>query len=177
MARRRDQRGFTLVELLVACAMLGLALAAVTIVVERGIRQSFIGTHKSEVQQNARAALERMAREIRETTVPLTAATATSITFTHPDDGAITYTIDGNNNLTRNNTTVIGGLRNLLLQPQLSLFVYRDVDDSVLASPVATPANVYRVNITVQTGDDTGLATGLAEARAELTTSVRLRNL
>ena len=174
MASPRDQRGFTLAELLVACAMLGLALAAATIVLERGVRQSYIGTHKSEVQQNARAALERMAREIRETTAPLTAATATSITFTHPDDGAITYTIDENNNLTRNNTPVIGGLRNLLLQPQLSLFVYRDVND---ASPVATPAEVFRVIITVQTGDDTGLATGLAEARAELTTSVRLRNL
>jgi type II secretory pathway pseudopilin PulG len=177
MARLRDTRGFTVVELLVMCAILGLALAAVTTVIERGMRQAYIGTHKTEVQSNARVALELMAREIRETTVPLTAATATSITFTHPDAGAVTYTIDANNNLTRNNAAVIGGLRNLLFQPQLSLFVYLDVNDNVLASPVGTPANVYRVTVTIQTGDDTGVATGLADARTELTTSVRLRNL
>src|SRR5437016_957495 len=110
MARWRDAQGFTVVELLVMCAILGLALAAVTTVIERGMRQVYIGTHKTEVQQNARVALELMAREIRETTVPLAAATATSITFTHPDAGAVTYAIDANNNLTRNNIPVIGGL-------------------------------------------------------------------
>ena len=178
MARLRDTRGFTVVELLVMCAILGLALAAVTTVIERGMRQAYIGTHKTEVQSNARVALELMAREIRETTVPLAAATATSITFTHPTDGPITYKIDdATNNLTRNDVPVIGGLRNLLLQPQLSLFVYLDVNDTVLGSPVGTPANVYRVTVTIQTSDDTGFATGLAEARTELTTSVRLRNL
>lgn len=177
MVSWRDARGFTVTELLVMCAILGLALAAVTTVIERGMRQAYIGTHKTEVQQNARVALELMAREIRETTVPLAAATATSITFTHPADGAITYRIDANNNLTRNDVPVIGGLRNSLLQPQLSLFVYRDVNDTILGAPVGTPANVYRVTVTIQTGDDTGLATGLADARTELTTSVRLRNL
>jgi prepilin-type N-terminal cleavage/methylation domain-containing protein len=154
----RDERGFTLAELIVAFAMLGLALAAVTIVVERGIRQASIGTYKTEVQQNARVALERMAREIRESTAALTAATATSLTFTHPDDGVITYTLAEDNALKRNDVPVIGGLRNLVTQPQLPLFVYRNVNDNILASPVGTPAN-------------------LAEARAELTTSVRLRNL
>ena len=177
MARWRDARGFTMIELLVMCAILGLALAAVTAVVARGMRQVYIGTHKTEVQQNARVALELMAREIRETTAPLTAATATSITFTHPDAGVVTYTIDANNNLTRSNVPIIGGLRNLLLQPQLSLFVYSDVNDNVLGSPVGTPANVYRVTVTIQTSDDSGVAAGLVDARTELTTSVRLRNL
>jgi hypothetical protein len=57
------------------------------------------------------------------------------------------------------------------------LFVYRDANDVALAAPVGTPTDVYRVTITIQTGDDTGVAAGLAEARTELTTSVRLRNL
>jgi type II secretory pathway pseudopilin PulG len=177
MAFWRDTRGFTLAQLLVACAMLGLALAAVGTVVEHGLRRAYIGTHKTEVQQNARVALELMAREIRETTAPLTAAAAASITFTHPDAGVVTYAIDANNNLTRNNVAIIGSLQNLLLQPQLSLFVYRDANDVALAAPVGTPTDVYRVTITIQTGDDTGVAAGLAEARTELTTSVRLRNL
>jgi len=177
MAWWRDERGFTLAQILIACGLLGLALAAVTIVVERGVRQASIVTYKSGTQQNARVALEMMAREIRETTAALTAATAISLTFTHPTDGVITYTIDGNNALTRNGVAVIGGLRNLVTQPPLPLFAYLDVNDAALISPVGTPANVYRVNITIETGDDTGLAAGLAEATTELTTSVRLRNL
>jgi hypothetical protein len=175
--RWRDERGFTLMQLLLACGMLGLALAAVGTVVERGLRHTYISTHKTEAQQNARVALELMAREIRETTVPLTDATSTSVTFTHPDAGVVTYTIDANNNLTRNGAVIIGSLQNLLLQPQLSLFVYQNIDDNVLASPVGTPADVCRVTVTIQAGDDTGFAVGLADARAELTTSVRLRNL
>ena len=177
MTHWRDERGFTLVQLLIAGGMLGLALAGVGTVVERGLRQTYIDTHKTAAQQNARVALELMAREIRETTAPLTAATATSVTFTHPDAGVVTYAIDANNNLTRNNVAIIGSLQNLLRQPQLSLFVYGDVNDVDLAAPVGTPANVYRVTITIQTGDDSGVAAGLVEARAELTTSVRLRNL
>jgi hypothetical protein len=182
MAWWRDERGYTLAQFLMASATLGLALAAVGSVIQYGLRQTYVSTHKTEVQQNARVALERMAREIRETTVPLTAATSTSITFTHPTDGVILYTIDGNNNLTRKQgaadpVAVVGGLRNLVLAPQLPLFAYSDVNDNVLAAPVGTPANVYRVTIAIQTGDDSGVALGLSDATAELATSVRLRNL
>jgi type II secretory pathway pseudopilin PulG len=177
MAWWRNERGFTLAQILIACALLGIALAAVTIVVERGVRQASITTYKSEVQQNARVALEMMAREIRESRDALSAATASSITFTDPTGGVITYTIDGNNALTRNGVILIGGLRNLVTQPPLPLFGYRDANDAVLATPVGTPASVYRVDITIETGDDSQLATGLAEAATEMTTSVRLRNL
>jgi hypothetical protein len=177
MARWRDERGFTLAQFLVASATLGLALAAVGTVIQSGLRQTYVGTHKSGVQQNTRVALDLMAREIRETTVPLTAATASSITFTHPTDGVISYTIDANNNLTRNNVPIIGGLRNLVLAPQLPLFGYWDANDNVLASPVGTPANVYRVTIAIQAGDDTGVAVGLSDVTSELATSIRLRNL
>src|SRR5262245_29853792 len=138
MLRWRDERGFTLAQLLAGGAILGLALAAVGTIIERGLRHAYVSTHKTEVQQNARVALELMARESRETTAPLATATATTITFTHPDAGVVTYTIDGNNNLTRNNVVVIGSLQNLVLQPQLSLFVYRDVNDADLAAPVGT---------------------------------------
>ena len=79
MIRWRDERGFTLVQLLVACGMLGLALAAVGTVVERGLRHTYISTHKTEVQQNARVALERMAREIRENPFGIAVATTNAV--------------------------------------------------------------------------------------------------
>ena len=176
MAGWRDERGFTLTELLTVLAVLALVLAAV-VTIQQGALQAYVtGSNKTEVQQNARVALERMAREIRESTAPLTTATANSITFTHPDDGAITYTIDSlTNNLTRNGVPVTGGVRNLIVSPApLPLFVYRDANDATGASA----ANTRRVDITIQTGsEDTIVAGGIADTWAELTTSVRLRNL
>jgi len=49
----------------------------------------------------------------------------------------------------------------------------------VLSTPVGTPANVYRVDITIQTASDYAgvVANSISDARAELTTTVRLRNL
>ena len=68
-------------------------------------------------------------------------------------------------------SVVIGNVQTLA-------FAYRDVNDAVLAAPVGTPANVFRVDITIQTAsEDTVVAGGVADTRSELTTSVRLRNL
>src|SRR5438552_8246954 len=169
-----DERGFTLAELLTALAMLATVLAAV-VMIENGTLQAYVvGSNKTEVQQNARVALERMAREIRQTSAALTVATVTNLGFVDQDTGATTYWLNGTA-LTRTSggadAVVIGAVQALT-------FTYRDVNNNVLAAPVGTPANVYRVDITIQTAsEDTVVAGGVADARSELTTSVRLRNL
>jgi Tfp pilus assembly protein PilW len=181
----RDEQGFTIAELLVAFAVLALMLAAVT-TIHRGVLQAYVaGSNKTEVQQNARLALERMARQIREATTPLTAASATSLTFTLPDPVTdepipgvqVTYAFVGNalqctglcdgQTISAEAVTVIGGVQALT-------FAYRDVNDNATNDP----PKVFRVDITVQTAsEDTVVAGGIADARVQLTSSVRLRNL
>jgi prepilin-type N-terminal cleavage/methylation domain-containing protein len=62
----RDQRGFTLMELVAATAILGLVMAGLLGVLTASRDAYARGTSTITAQQNARVALERMAKEIRE---------------------------------------------------------------------------------------------------------------
>ena len=63
---RADQRGFTLVELLVAIAILGLIMVGVLTLLMRGNESYLTGSNQAEAQASARAAIERMTLDIRE---------------------------------------------------------------------------------------------------------------
>ena len=166
----RDERGFTLAELIAAFAALGLVLAAV-VTIQQGTLQAYVaGSHKTEVQQNARVALERVGRDIRSAQSGLTAATATSVTFVDTSGATVTYALNGTS-LTRTTNgvadTLIGGVQTLT-------FAYYNSADQL----TILPASVFRVDITIRTkSESTVVDGGIADAREQLMTSVRLRNL
>lgn len=56
----------SLVELLSALAILGLVLGATVTLLQHGLQLSALGAARLESQQNARIALDRLAREIRQ---------------------------------------------------------------------------------------------------------------
>src|SRR5437867_12911170 len=64
MARRTA--GYSLAELLVALGLLGLVMAATALLLQSGLAAWGWGASRVEAQQSARAALERMARELKE---------------------------------------------------------------------------------------------------------------
>src|SRR5437667_7162177 len=64
MARRTA--GYSLAELLVALGLLGLIMAATALLWQSGLAAWGWGASRVEAQQSARAALERMARELKE---------------------------------------------------------------------------------------------------------------
>lgn len=61
----RDARGFTLAELLVACAVLGLLMGAVFTLQRQGQFTYLVGAARVEVQQNARLGLDTMMNDLR----------------------------------------------------------------------------------------------------------------
>lgn len=96
---RHSNRGFTIVELLVAMVVSLLALAAIYSTFQSQHRSYQVQRETSEMQQNIRTAMYYLERDIRmagsnpfKTTIPffgITAANATSITFNSDiDDGA-----------------------------------------------------------------------------------------
>ena len=105
------QRGFTLVELIIACAIVGVVLSGVLVMLSAANVSYVTGTNQADAQSTVRAVLQRVTQEIREagynpTAVPLctpapvppacidpvVAATATS--FTIQNDRNSTGTID-----------------------------------------------------------------------------------
>ena len=77
----RDQRGFTLAELMVVMALTGLVLAGVFAIQQEGTNSYLMGAGRVETQQNARVALEQMVRELRSAESITALGSATDITF------------------------------------------------------------------------------------------------
>ena len=61
-----NERGYTLAEMLVVCAIVGLVMASLLGLVLSGQQAFWYGTTQVDAQQTARVAIERMVKEIRE---------------------------------------------------------------------------------------------------------------
>ena len=61
-----NERGFTLAEMLVVCAIVGLVMASLLGLVMSGQQAYWFGTTQVDAQQTARVAIERVVKEIRE---------------------------------------------------------------------------------------------------------------
>lgn len=175
-----SQRGFTLVELVIAVAIVGLVLSGTLIALQQGENAYQFGSGRVEVQQSARMAVDRMIRDLR-TGSTVTTSTATSVTFQYIDDTGATvtvaYSLTGAN-LQRNQISPAPGVA----QPEtlignVSAFSLTYYDGNNIAT--TTPANVRAVDIKLTTKpQDTTLAGyDLANQRAVFEDRVRLRNL
>ena len=65
-AARNHQQGYTLAEMMVVCAIVGLVMASLLGLVMSGQQAYWFGTTQVDGQQTVRVAIERMVKEIRE---------------------------------------------------------------------------------------------------------------
>ena len=61
-----NERGYTMAEMLVVCAIVGLVMASFSAWCSSGQQAFWYGTTQVDAQQTARVAVERMVKEIRE---------------------------------------------------------------------------------------------------------------
>jgi len=165
---QRNNLGFTLTELLVAIVISGIVVASIYSSYYSQQKSFITQEQKVAMQQNLRAGMDLLEREIRmagydptgnagagiaigadssiiNITEDLnnngTIDTDENIIYSHSDpDG------DGDNDLGRD----IGGVNQLLAENIDALnFVYLREDGTPLATPVATPENIRSVQITI----------------------------
>lgn len=167
-----DQRGFTLTELLVACAILGLVLAGLVTLQQQGQAAYLVGAARAEVQANARHAVESLTTELRFsrllTAVGANCGTtgATSVSFTDQGGDAVTYQLVGTD-LQRNGTVVVGGVQ------ALSIWCFDANED-----PTGVLVAVRSLRVRVITRTEAGVAAYHdRNQQALLESHVRLRNV
>ncbi len=180
MGRRGGSRGFTLVELLVALAVVGVVLLTLTGLLQHGEQVYLFGTSRLEAHQNARVALDRLGRELRGAGIdprgigfpPLVNPTATGFTIQNDLNGdgviagnpeTITYSLRGRT-LRRN---AGGGAQPVVDGVESLTFAYLDA----AGDPAKTAGEIRTVVMTITTG-----AVDRRGGRVTMTTQVRLRN-
>ncbi|HEX9548858.1 MAG TPA: prepilin-type N-terminal cleavage/methylation domain-containing protein [Acidimicrobiales bacterium] len=176
----RDQRGFTLAELLIVIAVLGVMLAGLLAVQMQGQQSYLIGSHRVEAQQNARVALEMMIRELRSATSVTAIPGANNMTFVDENGASIQYQLAGT---TINRTAICGGC-NGLPDPLIggvttfNLTFFSDYDGSTNTGTTTTdPTLVKLVRVQLVTGTEESVASySAANQVATIEALVRLRN-
>ena len=161
---RRDD-GFTLAELLVACAIIAFVMAGLLVMLQSGQQSYLVGSNQVEAQQNVRVALERMIREIRGAgycpncsgTPPFTAIAAqstTGFTVQHDWDGSATISTSGTvtdyAGTTRGEQVIYAVSGGALTRQEIGLD----------GSPVTLASGISSMTFTYQ--DDTGAVTATA---------------
>jgi prepilin-type N-terminal cleavage/methylation domain-containing protein len=182
----RDQRGFTLTELMVVAAVLGMILAAVVLVQQQGQQAYIFGSHRVEVQQNNRAALELMVRELRSATSVTAVPSATNLTFLDENGNTIQYQISGailNRTVTvagtATTTPLIGGVNSLAMTYCSDWDPSKTTAQNIaLPACATTPAQVKLILLQLVTGTEDQVSSGSpGNQSATMETLVRLRNI
>lgn len=171
-----DQRGFTLTELLVVATVLGMILAGVVLIQMQGQQAYLVGSHRVEVQQNNRAALELIVRELRSAQSVTTLTSATDLTLVDLNGATIRYQLSGAtlNRITGGTTTpLIGGVQTLTMS------YYSAWNGAAnTGTTTTTPASVKLVRLQLVTGTEDQAGPGSpGNQHATMESLVRLRNI
>jgi len=126
----KNQKGFSLIEMMVVVVILGLIVLGLVTFFTGGAKSWVAGQSQLEAQRNARQAMDRMVREIREGS-EITTDTDTKIIFDTPWVTEITYELLVNT-LYRNNTPLINNVSVLDFDASLSkVHILLEVDVAI----------------------------------------------
>lgn len=129
--RRRSQKGFSLVELVMTIVIMGIISVVVGKILLQGYKTFITSQDISEVDWQGLLALESLTNDIHNirSSADITTISSSSFAFTDMTGTSVTYALSGST-LQRNSLTVASGISALT-------YSYLDKNGSVTASPAA----------------------------------------
>ncbi|MGH7408670.1 MAG: type II secretion system protein, partial [Candidatus Methylomirabilales bacterium] len=142
----RGSAGFSLIEIVVVCVLIGIIAAVIIPPLHQGVQSYAVSETRGDLTSQARQAATRMIRELRNiqkkanNTPYIMAAAATSIRFFDVLDNDITFSLSGSA-VQRNSNPLVEQVSSLQ-------FRYFDINNVELTGAF-TPNNVRRVMVTL----------------------------
>ncbi len=171
----RDQRGFTLAELLVVTAIIGMVMAGIFTLQLQGQQVYLYGSNRVETQQNARVALDLMTRDLR-SAQSVTTIAAQDITFVDENGNSIRYNISST---TLNRTDPVNGTIPLMVGVQSLTFTYYSAYDGSTntGTTTANAALVTSIKVRIQTRSEDQALSNYGNELTTMESMIRLRNM
>jgi len=169
----KNQKGFSLIEMMVVVVILGLIVLGLVTFFTGGAKSWVAGQSQLTAQRNARQAMDRMVREIREGKNVKTASDDDTIIVSIPALGSefaydVTYDLSGNTIVRIKNTTSNPLINNVLVTSGESIFKYYN---SIGTEVTSLDSNVSKVHINLKVDVDKD-----TNPDVTLNTDVNLRN-
>ena len=140
------RNGITLIELVIGMVLMGIVALVVANALSTGVKGNLVTDNRKEGLDQARVAMERMTREIRNlrSSSDISAATATTFTFVDTSVASISFALSVGN-LNRNADTLATGISN---NPPLSgIFKYVLTDGSEIEDATGSLTLIKRIKI------------------------------
>ena len=143
---RKGIEGFSLIEIVVVCVLIGIIAAVIIPPLHQGVQSFAVTETRGDLTSQARQAATRMIRELRniqkeaDNTPNISIANATRIDFVDVLDNTITFSLSG--------STVQRNSNPLVEQVSSLQFRYFDVNNLELTGGF-TPDNVRRIMVTL----------------------------
>ena len=173
----RSQAGYTVAEMLVACAVIGMVLAGLLSLLMTGQQAFVVGSNRTEALSTGRLVLFRLAEEVRTAGYdPRNTASFAAITALAPPNVGFTIGNDWNATgaiETNQTTTVNGTLRGEQITYTVVGTQLRRQESVIDSSPVTVTNTLNTITITYLNADDTDVtATAHQAATAPLIRTV-----
>jgi prepilin-type N-terminal cleavage/methylation domain-containing protein len=143
-----NSKGVTLIELVMVIAIVGILVSVSSMYIVEVVNMWNFFSFRSEIVSEARLALFRMVREIRQigNVTDVYKAQISDFQFRDINSDVIEYSLSGGN-LFRNSDVLAAGVTNLT-------FIYYNRTDGQIALPLVSPAgtDIFRIHVNMEIG-------------------------